>query len=106
MHSNLFRLLKIMTSTQLGTFYILSYIMYMIVAATVLYLYGCYMDIRGIEQGATTEKMQTRCLKHLPNVPMDTANYLVRFETGGIKLESVIIERSHKDQKHKDQNIS
>lgn len=101
---NLFRLLKIMT--QLGTFYILSHVMYMIVAAAVLYLYGCYMDIRGIEQAATIEKMQTRCLKHLPNVPMDTANYLVRYETGRIKLESVIIERSHKDQKHKDQNIS
>lgn len=51
------------------------------------------MDISGIEQAATTEKMQTRCLKNLPNVPMGTANYLVRFETGRIKLESVIIER-------------
>lgn len=72
---NLFRLLKIMT--QLGTFYILSYVMYhMIVAATVVYLYGRYVDIWGIEQAATIEKMQTRCLKHLPNVPMDTANYL------------------------------
>lgn len=55
---------------------------------------------------ATIGKMQTRCLKHLPNVPMDFANYLVRFEIGRVKLESVIIERSHKDQKHKDQNIS
>lgn len=89
-----------------GTFYILSYIMYMIVAATVLYLYACYMDIWGIEQAATIEKMQTRCLEHLPNVPMDTVNYLVCFETGRIKLESVIIERSHKDQRHKYQNIS
>lgn len=80
--------------------------MYMIEAATVLYLYGCYMDIWGIEQAATIEKMQTRRLKHLPNVSMDTANYLVRCETGRTKLESVIIERSHKDQKHKDQNIS
>lgn len=44
---NLFGLLKIMT--QLGMFYILSYVMYMIVAATVLYLYRCYMDIWGIE---------------------------------------------------------
>lgn len=78
----------------------------MIVAAIVLYLYGRYMDIWGIEQAATIEKMQTRCLKHLPNVPVGTANYLVRFETGRIKLESVIIERSHKDQKRKDQNIS
>ena len=59
-------------------------------------LYSVYYCIWGITQrGATAEKIRSRFIKQIRSVcsPMQTLDYSISLETGGTKLESLIMER-------------